>query len=709
VNFLSPALLAGLLAAAIPPIIHLIHRRRAVRVRFPALEFIQRSNRKTQRRYRMRQLLLMLTRSLLLGAIAFAVARPYLSRGADPQVAAMDAAGTTVVVVDATYPMQYVLDGESLLDRARLQAGRVLDALGSTGRAALAVAGEKVDVPIGEATGDLTAVRRALGEVQPSAAWGTLPDAVARAYDLLAEQPAEGGRRVVVLTTARGAASDLPRPPPGEGPGAIELIPIDVAEGKPVPNRALLDVTVKAAPEIGANQWRVDAHIANYADEAVDRLPVRLEVNGEPLVRGFVTLEPGQDAHKAFHARFEAKEPVPVSIVLDGDGLAADDRRTLWLHPAPRVRVLAVNGAPHPIPYRDELFYFERALTSGAGAAQVKLTFADLDALDRVGDFKDFDVVVLANVGDLPADRAAALERFVREGGGLFVAVGDKVEPLTFNTRLGALLPRSLRDVRASGDAAASNEAGDRQYAHPDNFDRAHPILEPFPDPERSSLARARIDRYMLLDPAPNAGGRVAVTLDDGAPFLVTHAVGAGRVALLTVPLDRDWGDLPIRPDFVPLVTQVLRFLTRVTAVDTTPVLVGKGAPIPAEDPRVKRVVVEAPSGERFPVERPPAGDAGPWVFGRTGAPGLYKVLPDPPLPDLAALPGFAVAVDPAGADLRGATPKDPAGEPLAQNTAAKLGGERRTELWHAALFALFLLLAAEAALLFKRHRDVRV
>ena len=77
-NFLSPALLVGLLAAAIPPILHLIFRRKAVRVRFPSLELIRRSNRKTARRHKLQQWLLMLTRSLLLAAVAFAMARPYL-------------------------------------------------------------------------------------------------------------------------------------------------------------------------------------------------------------------------------------------------------------------------------------------------------------------------------------------------------------------------------------------------------------------------------------------------------------------------------------------------------------------------------------------------------------------------------------------------------------------------------------------------------
>jgi hypothetical protein len=101
VNFLSPALLVGLLAAAIPPILHLIFRRKAVRVRFPSLELIRRSNRKTARRHKLQQWLLMLTRSLLLAAVAFAMARPYL----EPETAAGGApsltGGAVSVVVDA--------------------------------------------------------------------------------------------------------------------------------------------------------------------------------------------------------------------------------------------------------------------------------------------------------------------------------------------------------------------------------------------------------------------------------------------------------------------------------------------------------------------------------------------------------------------------------------------------------------------------------
>ena len=79
-NFLSPALLLGLLGMAIPPILHLLLRRQPKVVRFPALEFVMRAHKKTSRSFRIRQLLLMTIRSLLLGVVAFSLARPILKK-----------------------------------------------------------------------------------------------------------------------------------------------------------------------------------------------------------------------------------------------------------------------------------------------------------------------------------------------------------------------------------------------------------------------------------------------------------------------------------------------------------------------------------------------------------------------------------------------------------------------------------------------------
>ena len=43
----------------------------------------------------------------------------------------------------------------------------------------------------------------------------------------------------------------------------------------------------------------------------------------------------------------------------------------------------------------------------------------------------------------------------------------------------------------------------------------------------------------------------------------MTRQVGEGRVVLWAGPIDREWGDLVIRPDFVPLAAETIRYLNR--------------------------------------------------------------------------------------------------------------------------------------------------
>ncbi len=53
-TFATPVLLVGLLAAAIPPLLHLLSRARAKEVAFPTLRFLALSMERTARRRRLR-------------------------------------------------------------------------------------------------------------------------------------------------------------------------------------------------------------------------------------------------------------------------------------------------------------------------------------------------------------------------------------------------------------------------------------------------------------------------------------------------------------------------------------------------------------------------------------------------------------------------------------------------------------------------------
>ncbi len=678
-NFLSPMLLLGLLAVAIPPILHLIQRRKPKHVRFPAIELIRRSQRKTAHRFRAKQLLLLLLRCAFLALLALALARPIIREKEAQLVETQDVLSNTVWVLDASYPMAYRLEGESLFEKGQRL---VEDAMARhKGLGALILAG--TDGPDMGLTEHFEEAQLALRQAKTGYRTDDLPMAVARAYSLLSSGTS-GSKRVVVLSYPAHLAQ-LPPPPDA----SIECIPVDVSNGQPLENTAIVDVSLTPASDVGEGFWRIEGRVARFADTPIENWPIHLECEGEVLARGFLSLKPGEMATKTFYARFDQHQAASAALVLGEDALPLDDRRMFLVQAEPTLRVLAVDGEPSPTPHRDELFYVEQALSRDA-LQGIQLSLERMDELAFAeANLNDFDVVILANVAGLNRATAQNLESFLRKGGGLLITAGSRATPKLWNAQLGAFLPRMVRDVRRAGDAAASLTGGDRKVAHIGRFLLGHPMLAPFANPSQSSLSEAKVKRYLLLDPNAETEGDVVMQLEDGAPLLLTRPLGEGQVALLTTSIDRDWGELPIRPDFLPLLQQMMRVLTRVSAISQPTVSVGQPVDLAVALPQVERVRVTSPSGRLSVVEAP-------WRFEVTDELGAYKVESEPIL-EAVSLPGFAVAVDGYAGDLRGKSAKS---SDQAQNGSAAFLGDSPVELWHAALIGLFFLLLMESGVL---------
>src|SRR5258708_17844124 len=76
-QFLAPSLLLGLLAAALPWLIHRIGQRRANPVRFAAMELLLRAERQASARRRLREVLLLLLRTGIPALLPVLFAKPF--------------------------------------------------------------------------------------------------------------------------------------------------------------------------------------------------------------------------------------------------------------------------------------------------------------------------------------------------------------------------------------------------------------------------------------------------------------------------------------------------------------------------------------------------------------------------------------------------------------------------------------------------------
>src|ERR1700745_1231519 len=127
-TFLQAAFFFGSLAAAVPVIIRLIYRRRALVHRFPAVRFLLLADKRTARKFRLNQWLLLALRVAAILLLAMVLARPHLTRS-HVQGAVLLPPQATVILVDNSLSMQYRDGQETRLQRAKALASRLVQGL----------------------------------------------------------------------------------------------------------------------------------------------------------------------------------------------------------------------------------------------------------------------------------------------------------------------------------------------------------------------------------------------------------------------------------------------------------------------------------------------------------------------------------------------------------------------------------------------------
>ncbi len=721
-GFLNPALLWGLLAAALPLVIHLFFRRRPKPTLFPALDFVLKARRQAEQRLRLKKVLLFAARTLLLAAAALAIARPRAERPVAAAASAGEGPRATVIVLDASASMQYRLGGQPLFERAKADALSALTGLSGEEPAAALVCDGRAPSAAAPSF-DKAAVRRILDEAEVGSGHADLTTCLGAAARALAEAKAQErlGKRIVVVTDMTAAAWRLDVPPPevpapgGEGKtGSVrpQVEVVDAARGADLPNAAVSALTAEPDPAVGPRGYRLTAAVSGAGGEARKDVPLVLRVGGEarPAIRAFVDVPAGATARKTLSHAFATGGPAVVTVALPGDALALDDERVLTVTVPREIRALVVDGSPSPVKYRDEAYFVESAL--GSPASPVRPTLIDAEAL-READLARFDVVFLLNVRS-SGGRGADLRKFVEGGGGLFIAMGDQVDPDGYEKELPGLLPLPLHLVKTAAERGGG--AAEGRAARLARVEEAHPALAVFTGDAREGLSGARFFRYMLTRPALKGPGApeapaVLAAFDDGAPALVEARRGRGRVLLFTSTADRDWNDWPIRTSFLPAMQRFAAWLSgALEERRDQPTVVGAARQVKLGEGRALKALVGPDGKERSRRELEAAGletsEGGAAFTFTPRQAGLWQVKVaerggerlDPAL-------AFAVVPDPRESDTRRLAPAELTawlgGEAHArvdgQGTAAVTQG---VPLWTWLLAAAVAFLLAEGFLL---------
>jgi Aerotolerance regulator N-terminal len=557
-TFLNPAFLWGALAASIPVIIHLINRRRARVVQFPAVKFVLRSERRVARKYRVKQWLLLALRTLILFLLTTALAEPVLQPNVG-DLAEVHQARAVVLILDNSMSMAYQTAGATSWELAKEVSGLILQEFRPQDQGVI-LALVSPDDPPSALSGDRARLTQQLAELGQTHQSGGFVLPFQRAYALL--KASEAPTKEIVVVTDRTRS-----PWVGFEPATLKVIDpqvrvtvIAVGPTGATSNTTVREVRMDQRAVVAGVRTKLTASIVNFGTADRNQMPIRLLVDGKTLDQRLLDLPKGGTTDVAFDVSFDQPGYREGAITLASDNLPIDDLFYFSVRVRNALRVLLIDGDPRTTLVASETFYLmnalhpERAYRPGPILPRV-VPVEEAERL-RLG---EFDVIMLANVRNLAAGLRARLMDFVNQGGGLWWFLGHQVDPAEYN--------RNLFDTPTRLLPARLGPRLDRTEAHPvalQSQDASHPVLKPFIERGQDALAGVRVRRLFSTEMASlPPSTQVLLALPDGQPLLLEGTIGQGRVLLLTSTGDVDWNELAVTTGYLPMIQTGVAYLAR--------------------------------------------------------------------------------------------------------------------------------------------------
>ncbi|HEU5169175.1 MAG TPA: BatA domain-containing protein [Gemmatimonadales bacterium] len=310
IGFLHPWMLAGLVAAGIPVILHLLHRREPPTVVFPAVRYLIAATQEHQRRLKLQNWLLLLLRTALIVLLVLAAAGPTVPVRAAPG----HAPSALVVVLDNSASSGAVVNGTARL--ARLQAAaRAVLARATPDDVLWLLAAD--DLP---RRGDPLALRDLVAGLKPSPRRLDLGAALRAADDLVATAGRPG--EIVLVSDLQASAVS-----PAEPKAPVIVVRPDAPAA---PNVGI------AALGIGSQPWSSEGGrvVVALAGDSGTPTALSARLGDRPARQGLAT--PGGSATLQLPGAPDGWWPVTAE--LDPDELRADDRRIGLVRVAPLAR-----------------------------------------------------------------------------------------------------------------------------------------------------------------------------------------------------------------------------------------------------------------------------------------------------------------------------------------------------------------------------------
>jgi hypothetical protein len=546
-TFLNTAILIGLLAGAIPIIIHLITRQKAKTVFFSTLRFLKELKNQQIRRLKIRQVLLLILRTLIILLLVLAFARPTL-KGRFGSGIHSTAKTTAVLILDNSLSMGVESGGQILFDVAK-QRAQELEELFSVGDEVYGLFASIGTIPIFDgAKYDFKSVMKIVHKTKISHRGTDLVAAFLKAKEIL-QQSSNINKEIYLISDLQRTGfrnfENLVLPLLQDQGIKIFAVPIHASQ---ISNLAITDVAPANQIIEPGKVFELEAVIKNGGTKSERNKLVQIFIDDKRAGQATINVEPGKSQTTKFRVVPQKTGLITGSVLLEDDDLFFDNRRYFTFSVPEQTNVLVIGQN------EKDVRFLQLALNPEFNpASSIKVDYLSPNRIE-FGTLNNYQVAILSNIARIEASLLSSLVDHINSGRGLIVFLGNEVDLRSYNENLNQKLSLPLFTETVG-------EMGTRDsYLTLGKIDFSHPIFSDVFEDQKKDVESPQFFFLTKIKLKPQQ--QSVIEFSNGDPFLVESNFGQGKVMLFTSAIDPNWSDLYLKGLFVPLMNRSVMYLS---------------------------------------------------------------------------------------------------------------------------------------------------
>ncbi len=596
--FLNPAVLIGMLAAAIPVLIHLLNLKRLKKVEFSTLAFLKELQKSKVRKIRLKQWLLLFLRVSIIALLVMAFARPTVKSVSFGSSAAKTSA---VFVLDNSFSMSVIDEQGAFFNQAKSITRKLINNLQDGDEISVTFTSSKQNGNEKFTTDFSTVVK----QIKNTGISGVTTQHIPVLIDVFKQLDKTGNfnKEIYFLSDFQKInyfGKQSGQIPEYKNLDGVRLYKIGFHPGN-VSNLTITNFNVNNQIFELNKPVEFTVTVKNNSANIINNATVTLFINGKRRAHAGIKLNAGETKSYILTTTLKEQGLLEISAELDDDDILNDNKMYLGIYVPEKIKVLLAAGNT------GDTKFIDLALAPQI-APSVILKKININGLASVN-FTNYDVVLLTGV---PPNNYALLKDFLSGGGNVIFMPGS-------NSNLNEI-QRFCKELDLPVPVKLADQTEDPLIFNKINL--KHPVFTNlFRKDFKPKLESPLIYKYIKM--LPGGKGKNIIQLVDNSAFLSEFNSGKGKLMFFGVAPVLKWSDFPLKGIFAPLMNKLVYYLAAGNQKINT-LKAGESIQLDLRKLKLPQLRIVKPGGEEF-VDFDASNSQRYFNYDKTEKTGLYK------------------------------------------------------------------------------------